>query len=109
MSKIIELAKKLKALADRGEGGEKVNAENKLQQLIKKYGITTEEIEGEQQHDYFFKIKTTRERKLWMQIVALVNREIKKYGEFPPGIIKTKVLPGNYNFFISFVNLIFNN
>ncbi|MDD3875409.1 MAG: hypothetical protein PHT69_02195 [Bacteroidales bacterium] len=96
MSKIIELAKKLKALADRGEGGEKVNAENKLQQLMMKHGITTEEIEGEQQLDYFFNIKTIRERKLWMQVVALVNREIKKYGEFPSDIIEAKTLPGNY-------------
>ena len=96
MSKIIELAKKIKALADRGEGGEKVNSENKLQQLMKKHRITTEEIEGEQQLDYFFNIKTIRERRLWLQVISLVNREIKKYGEFPPDIIKAKALPGNY-------------
>jgi hypothetical protein len=36
---IIELAKKLKALSERGVGGEAINSEEALQRLIKKYKI----------------------------------------------------------------------
>lgn len=45
MEKYIELAKKLKELADRGTGGEKVNAEQQLTRLMEKHGITLEDIE----------------------------------------------------------------
>lgn len=48
MSKYIELAKKLKALADRGIGGEKINAEKMLNALMKKHGISMQEIEGDE-------------------------------------------------------------
>lgn len=47
MSKYIELAKKLKALADRGVGGEKYNAEKKLQSLLQKHGLSMSDIEEE--------------------------------------------------------------
>jgi hypothetical protein len=47
MDKVKELAKKLKALADRGEGGERLTAENMLQKLLKKHDISIAEIEGE--------------------------------------------------------------
>ena len=57
MSKNIELAKKLKALADKGIGGEKSNAEAMLNNLMKKHNITIEEIEGEKLMDFFFKIE----------------------------------------------------
>jgi len=43
--RILELAKKLKALAERGEGGEKVNAFDQLQKLIKKYDLNLEDFE----------------------------------------------------------------
>lgn len=43
--RILELAKKLKALAERGHGGEKTNAEDQLKRLIDKYGIKLENIE----------------------------------------------------------------
>jgi len=47
MNKYIELAKKLKALADQGIEGEKENAIDKLDRLMKTHGITLEQIEGE--------------------------------------------------------------
>lgn len=40
----IDLLKKLKTLAERGVGGEKVNAAKQLEKLMKKYGITEEQI-----------------------------------------------------------------
>lgn len=45
MSKILDLAKKLKALSDRGVGGEKENAQQMLAELIEKHGISIDEIE----------------------------------------------------------------
>lgn len=37
-----EILRKLKALADRGVGGEKVNAEELLKKMMAKYGVTEE-------------------------------------------------------------------
>lgn len=45
MSKAEELAQKLKALADRGIGGEQVNAQMMLEKHLKKHGITLEQLE----------------------------------------------------------------
>ena len=47
MDKVKELAKKLKALAERGEGGEKRNAEKMLNKLLEKHGISIEQLNGE--------------------------------------------------------------
>lgn len=65
-SKKIELAKKLKALAEQGEAGEKQVAEFKLKEFMRKHGITDEDIESEKIEAYFFyigpdseKLKTT--------------------------------------------------
>lgn len=95
MSKHIELAKKLKALADKGIGGEKINAEKMLTDLLKKHNLTIEEIEGEKQEDYFFTI-SENDWKLWYQIVKKVNYEIKVYGPFPDNVQKQHGLNGNY-------------
>lgn len=95
MSKHLELARKLKALADRGVDGEKENAENMLNALLKKHGITIEEIEGEKLEDYFFNLEPA-EHDLWFQIVKHVNYSIKSYGAFPDKLIKDAELGGNY-------------
>lgn len=95
MSKHIELAKKLKALADKGIGGEKINADKMLNDLLKKHNLTIEDIEGEKTADYFFKLKD-EEVKLFMQIVARVNYNIPKYGEIPAKKVKQLSLKGNY-------------
>lgn len=95
MEKHILLAKKLKALSDKGIGGEKLNAEKMLQDLLKKFNIKMSDIEGEEKFDYFFKLKEN-EIDLWIQIVKNVNWEIKIYGEFPKKKIKELALEGNY-------------
>lgn len=71
MSRYIDLAKKLKALADRGIGGEKINAEIQLLKLMQRYGITIEEIEGDQLEARYFKVPKDG-RKLFHQICATV-------------------------------------
>ncbi|TDD77128.1 hypothetical protein [Flavobacterium caseinilyticum] len=95
MSKTIELAKKLKALADKGIGGEKINAEKMLTDLLKKHNLTIEEIEGEKEQDYFF-IVSKEDFKLWYQIVKKVNNDIKVFGPFPIKMQKEMYLKGNY-------------
>jgi hypothetical protein len=46
--KIIELAKKVKTLAEQGTDGERSAAEGRLKILMDKYGLTPEDIESEQ-------------------------------------------------------------
>lgn len=95
MNKYIELAKKLKALADKGVGGEKLNAKNMLDSLLKKHGLTIDDIEIEKESEYFFKLKPD-EHRLWNQIVHSVRNDIKCYGKFPQKDIKQIGLSGNY-------------
>jgi hypothetical protein len=57
MDKIIELAQKIKALADRGIGGEKLNAQQQLKRIMKKYNISTADIEGDKKEFVAFKVK----------------------------------------------------
>lgn len=49
-----DLALKLKALADRGVGGEKVNAEKKLLELLKKHGLELSDLEDVKRTDHWF-------------------------------------------------------
>lgn len=95
MSKHIELAKKLKSLADGGVGGEKTNAETLLNALMAKHKITIEDIEGEKTEDYCFNLSES-EHRLWFQVVKVVNHDIKCYGKFPKSYIKKLNLKGNY-------------
>ena len=60
MSKILELAKKLKALADRGIDGEKENATEMLEKFCKKHNISLTDIEEEKSTRHYF--KTTKEQ-----------------------------------------------
>lgn len=95
MEKHINLARKLKALADRGVDGEKLNGEKMLADLMAKHKITLADIEGEKQNDYFFKLSKDKQY-LWHQIVGSTNYTIKVYGEFPAAKIKELRLDGNY-------------
>jgi hypothetical protein len=96
MSKYIELAKKMKALAEKGVGGEKLNAQRMLEMLLKKHNLSISDIEGEEINEYFFNLKTG-ESQLWQQIVKSVNPEIKCYGKFLSLDIKRYQIPGNYS------------
>ncbi len=71
--KYLQLAKKLKALADRGVDGEKFNATQKLAELMEKHGFTMEDVEGEEINCYLFDLdgERTTER-LFAQIVSTV-------------------------------------
>ncbi len=67
-----ELAKKLKALADRGEGGEKYNAQGHLQRLMKKYHISMEDIEREKRDWLQFRVGRSVARRLFFSVAKSV-------------------------------------
>lgn len=67
------ILKKLKALADRGEGGERENAAALLEKLMQKYGISEEELNREREQDYFFSYSQETERRLLSQLVYMVT------------------------------------
>jgi hypothetical protein len=93
--KYIILAKKLKALADKGIDGEKVNAQKMLEALLKKHNLTILDIEAESKNDYFFKLKDADHR-LWQQIVKRVGKDIPCYGPIPAKVLKDFKFKGNY-------------
>ena len=67
------LLQKLKALAERGEGGEKKNAAALLEKLMNKYGISEEDLKAERERDYFFPYHQETERRLLIQIIYAVT------------------------------------
>jgi len=71
MSKKIELARKLHALAQRGVGGEKANAEQLLAKLLTDTGLTLEDIERTDRELVFLK-STKAQQWLMVQCVYLV-------------------------------------
>jgi len=79
--KIIKLAKKLKALAERGEGGEKINAAAMLRRLMAQYGITVVDIEGEEKHWREFYFRNKYEQRILYQCIYMVlsHREAPMY------------------------------
>lgn len=95
MSKEIELAKKLKELADKGVDGEKTNAEEMLKAFMKKHKITFEDIEGEKIEMHFFNFDKAYLH-LFTQIVKSINVSLKIYGEIPKNKMKDYGATGNY-------------
>jgi hypothetical protein len=80
-NKVFELAKKLNELAKRGEGGEKVNAQLKLNALMVKHNITLSQLEGVEITKRKFYINSDIESTILIQVVAKVLNmsQIKNY------------------------------
>ena len=71
-----ELLRKLRSLAEQGFGGEKLNAQKKFDELLKKYNISDNELDEETVELYHFKVRGERERLLVAQIMYKVcNRK----------------------------------
>lgn len=78
--RLIEKAKKLQALAERGEGGEKVTAEKMLNKFLEKHGISFDDLESDEIIEREFKWKDELQRKLLFQLsVAVFSKELKAY------------------------------
>ena len=65
---LLRRLERVKAIAERGVGGEKENAEALLNRLMAKYGISEEDIEDTAERDYFIRYHNFWERKLIVQI-----------------------------------------
>lgn len=77
MNKIIDLCKKLNALAKQGVGGEKHNAAQMLQKLLEKHGITLDEIQENEMRAFKF---VPRNKKLFANVAAsVVGAEYNMY------------------------------
>lgn len=72
MNKIHDKLRKLLALAERGEGGEKDTAQRMLEKMMLKYGLTLDDLEVETTRYYYFPFKTKFERLLLFQVYCKV-------------------------------------
>src|SRR5947209_1580497 len=70
--KYIDLAIKLKAMAEQGEGGEKYNAQKQLDKIMRKYGISKEELNDELRRTVEF-IFPKKQHMLFTQIAVSVT------------------------------------
>lgn len=68
---LLKRLERVKALAERGVGGEKENAEALLKRLMEKYEISDEDIEDTSTRTYFIRYQTQWERKLLHQIAYM--------------------------------------
>ena len=69
--KVIELAKKIKALADRGIDGEQRNAAELLDYFLEKHGLSMDDIESETRVDMHF-VCQKKQRQMMKQIFLKV-------------------------------------
>jgi hypothetical protein len=97
MSKYIELAKKIKALADKGIDGEKENAAKLLDSLMKKHNISMADLEDEKIEMFYFQIPSYKhdlEYRILHQLVGIFK--VKLYGRFTQKVMREYNLSGNY-------------
>ena len=72
-NKIIELAKKIKALAEKGKGGERIAAKEKLERICLKYNISFSELTPTiEVKDFYFIINDPNERDLLINISCMI-------------------------------------
>ncbi len=72
-NKIIELAKKIKSLAEKGKGGEKNAAKEKLEKICEKYNISENEISiSEERKNYYIIINDSNERELLINVSCMI-------------------------------------
>lgn len=71
--KILELIRKVKALVDKGVGGESSSAKEKLKILCEKYNISESQLEDiDEKYDYYFILRDNNERELLKNITCMV-------------------------------------
>ena len=72
-NKVIELARKIKKLAEKGKYGERYAAKEKLERLCSKYNISSTELTDlEDQNDYYFIINDSNERELLINVSCMI-------------------------------------
>jgi hypothetical protein len=68
----LELLQKLKALAERGEGGEKETAQKMLEKLMVKYGVEEADLSDDKLEDHDFRFHTKYEKRILKQVMYKV-------------------------------------
>ena len=72
-NKIIELAKKIKALAEKGKGGERNAAKEKLERICEKYNISESELSiSDITKNYYIVINDSNERELLINVCCMI-------------------------------------
>lgn len=77
--KYINLAKKLIELAKRGVDGEKINAQEMLNRIMEKHGITFEDIEEETKKFFEIRVMKKHERLFCQVLSTIVGNKLKIY------------------------------
>lgn len=81
--KKMDLIKKLRALAERGVGGEKEGAQKTLERLMKKYNIQEADLSEDVEEDHDFRYRNEYEklllRQLFYKIVPEYKEKVYKY------------------------------
>ena len=67
------MLKKIRALAERGVGGEADNAEEILRRLMEKYGVSEDELDEEERRRHDFEYHGKEQEKLLRQVVYKVT------------------------------------
>ena len=78
-NKVIQLAKKLKELADRGEEGEKRSAEYHLNKLLEKHNLNLEDVLEEKREIRMFKISKEKEKFFFQILASVIGKDSVKY------------------------------
>lgn len=73
------LLMKVKALAERGEGGEATAAAATLERLMKKYGITEADLDDEKREECQFRYSKPFEDRLLSQVIYMVMGDVPIY------------------------------
>lgn len=73
--------RKLLALAERGVGGEKANAQRMLQKLLSRHGLTLDDLNEERRDLRWFPAPRKHDRKLALQIAGMVTNstDVRSY------------------------------
>lgn len=79
--------RKLQALAERGEGGEKVNAQRMLEKLLARHGLSLDDLADELREIRWFPAANRFDRRLAAQIMAKIGNTDD------PGIYSSKQRP----------------
>lgn len=93
IDKIKNLLLKIDQLAKKGTGGEAINAQERLDYLLKKHGISYDSLFDAEVKDYYFSTSGYNTRIL-LQIAKSIDRDIKMY-KFPAKWVKKHCLDGN--------------
>ena len=81
LDEIKERLMKMKALANAGVGGERANAEKMLAEIAARYGISLEDLNGEEIEKHEVKITQHWQKKLLAQLAAIMRQEKRKHGD----------------------------